>query len=58
MAEKTAQGDVMRWLADGVPLSLVVDLFLGDRLDSAEVLRREGVHWRSPSIPGWPHPAA
>lgn len=58
MADKAAQRDVMRWLADGLPLSLVVDLFLADRLDSAEVMRREGVSWRSPQVPGWPHPAA
>lgn len=48
---------VMDWLADGLPLSLLVDLFLGDRLDSAEVMRREGVPW-GPLSQGWPHPAA
>lgn len=50
--------NVMEWLADGLPLSLLVDLFLGDRLDSAEVMRREGVQWGPLGHQGFPHPAA
>lgn len=49
---------VMDWLAHGLPLSLLVDLFLGDRLDSAEVMRREGGQWGTRGHQGWPHPAA
>ncbi|MDX6224873.1 MAG: hypothetical protein QOE64_1249 [Frankiales bacterium] len=49
---------VMEWLADGLPLALLVDLFLGDRLDSSEVMRREGASLRSIGLPRWPHPAA
>lgn len=33
---------VLRWLSDGLPLALVVDLFCAERLDSREVLLREG----------------
>lgn len=49
---------VMDWLADGLPLALLVDLFLGERLDSAEVMRREGAQWGPLHAKGWPHPAA
>jgi hypothetical protein len=49
---------VMEWLADGLPLALLVDLFLGDRLDSSEVMRREGAHLGRSGMPRWPHPAA
>jgi hypothetical protein len=48
----------MEWLADGLPLALLVDLFLGDRLDSSEVMRREGASLRGIGLPRWPHPAA
>lgn len=49
---------VMEWLADGLPLALLVDLFVADRLDSSEVMRREGAHLGSAGLPRWPHPAA
>jgi hypothetical protein len=49
---------VMEWLADGLPLALLVDLFLGDHLDSAEVMRREGAHLGKAGVSRWPHPAA
>lgn len=48
----------MDWLQAGIPLSLLVDLFVADRLDSAEVMRREVAPWGSWSHQGWPHPAA
>lgn len=49
---------VMDWLQAGIPLSLLVDLFVADRLDSAEVMRREVAPWGSWGHQGWPHPAA
>jgi hypothetical protein len=55
---ESAPHRVMDWLADGLPLSLVMDLFVGDRLDSSEVLRREGSALGKPGLPRWPHPAA
>lgn len=59
MAESAGRPNpMMGWLADGLPISLLVDLFLGDRLDSAEVMRREGVVAGKDAMSRWPHPAA
>ena len=49
---------VMEWLADGLPLALLVDLFVADRLDSSEVMRREGAQQGHTALPRWPYPAA